>query len=179
MRWLLIALVACSSPKQRVEPPAPATPDAMNDAPIAVDATSSTLLVPDAARQIVTVTTTDGCGFILDFVYFDTQSSTLGERQRPALDANAELLVCGIKEGITKIEVQGHADDKEKDALRLSEDRAVHVANYLTSKGVPASALSIVGYGNAFPVDKRKTAAARAKNRRVGLLILERKHDDE
>jgi outer membrane protein OmpA-like peptidoglycan-associated protein len=181
MRWLLIALVACSSPKQRVEPPAPVTPDAMPDAmidAIAVDAARSTMLVPDAARQRVIVTTTDGCGFILDFVYFDSNSSVVSERQRPALDANAELLVCGIEEGITKIEVQGHADDKEKDALRLSEDRAVHVANYLTRKGVPASALSIVGYGNAFPIDQRKTAAARAKNRRVGLLILERKRDE-
>jgi outer membrane protein OmpA-like peptidoglycan-associated protein len=181
MKRLLVALAACSSPGQHVAPPVPPPPPgAAVDAGIALDATSTTTLVPDASTQgVVVITDTDGCGFILDFVYFDQNSSQLTDRQRPVLEANASLLACAVRElGIVKVEVQGNADDKEADPLRLSEDRAVRVANYLTTKGVPASALKIVGYGSEFPIDKRKTAAARAKNRRVGFLILERKPID-
>ena len=178
----MLALAACSGP-QRAEPPPPPR-DAASDAPALdaapSDAFISTLLVPDdAAKGRVIVTESDGCGFVLDMIYFAPGSAELQAHQQPAADAVAALLVCALDDsGITKLEIQGHADDKERDPQRLSEERAVHIANFLTSKGVPSKILVVVGYGNKFPIDRRKTAAARAKNRRVGFLILERKRED-
>jgi outer membrane protein OmpA-like peptidoglycan-associated protein len=178
MRSFVFVLVACSSAPPRAEPPPKIVVDAAI-ATVVIDTASTSLLVPDAATTgRIIVTETDQCGFILDFLYFDSNSSEVAPRQQPILDATAVQLACGVKdEGITKIEVQGHADDKERDPLRLSEDRALKVANALASKGVPAGVLVPVGYGSSAPMDAKKTAAARAKNRRVGFLILQRKAD--
>ena len=43
----------------------------------------------------------------------------------------------------------------------------------LIKKGVEAERLQAVGYGDTRPLDKRKTAEARAKNRRVEFIIVE------
>jgi flagellar motor protein MotB len=40
-------------------------------------------------------------------------------------------------------------------------------------KGVEPDRLQAVGYGDTHPIDKRKTAEARAKNRRVEFIIVE------
>ncbi|MBA3501083.1 MAG: OmpA family protein [Myxococcota bacterium] len=176
--------VACSS-SQRAEPPVYRTIDAAPldapaDAAAPGDAFVTTLIPADAStRGRVVVTSSDGCGFVLDQIYFAPGSSEIQTHQRPAADGVAALLVCALEDsGITKLEVQGHADDKERDPKRLSEERAVSIANFLTSKGVPPAILVVVGYGNTFPVDRRKTPAARAKNRRVAFLILDRRQED-
>jgi outer membrane protein OmpA-like peptidoglycan-associated protein len=51
--------------------------------------------------------------------------------------------------------------------LRLSQQRADAVRAYLVSKGVPADALTAVGYGTQHPVATNGTAAGRAQNIRV------------
>ena len=186
MRALLALLAACSG-GQHTEPPPPRAADASIDAvrPDAAppgDAFESVLL-PDAdtSRGRVVVTDSDGgCGgmIVLDLIYFAPGSSEIQPHQESAATTVAEVIACVLEEGsITKLEIQGHADDKERDPLRLSEDRALRIANLLTSKGVDPKILKIVGYGSAFPLDRRKTAAARAKNRRVAFLILERRQD--
>jgi outer membrane protein OmpA-like peptidoglycan-associated protein len=184
-RAVLACLVAaCSSPQRAERPPA----DAARDATLAInappaDAFVTRLIPPDApARGTVIVTTSDGgeCGFmILDLLYFESGKAELRAHQQPMADAIAKAIECATRDGsITKIEVQGHADDKERDPQRLSEERAVLVANFLASRGVKASILVPVGYGAASPIDHKKTERARAKNRRVMFLILERRKDD-
>jgi outer membrane protein OmpA-like peptidoglycan-associated protein len=178
--------VACSS-SQRAEQPVQriAIDAALLDAPVDAappgDAFVTTLIPPDAStRGRVIVTESDGCGMVLDMIYFAPGSSEIQAHQQPATDGVAALLVCALEDsGITKLEVQGHSDDTERDPQRLSEERAVRIANFLTSKGVPSKILVVVGYGNKFPIDRKKTPAARAKNRRVAFLILERRKDDE
>ena len=183
MRSLLVLAVACSGgqhTEQPVQRPADAAIDAARpDAAPPGDAFVSVLL-PDAdtsGQGRVIVTDSDGeCGvmMVLDRIYFQPGTSELQAHQQPVLDAVAQALACAGG-SISKLEIQGHADDKERDPLRLSEDRAVRVANLLATKGVDPKILKVAGYGNAFPIDKKKTALARAKNRRVDFLILERK----
>lgn len=186
LAWLVIACAACSSPQRAEPPPANAPPGDASVAEPAADAAAAprdalatALLPPDAASgPVVIVTESDPCGLVMDKVYFAPGSSEIQPHQRQAADEMATMLVCMLKDtSITKLEVGGHADDTERDPQRISEERAVRIANLLVAKGLPARILKVVGYGNAQPIDRRKTAAARAKNRRVEFLILERARD--
>jgi outer membrane protein OmpA-like peptidoglycan-associated protein len=69
------------------------------------------------------------------------------------------------------ISVNGHTDDVGSDAynLKLSERRAQAVRDYLVQAGLPAEILSVEGHGKSLPLVRGTTDAARAKNRRVEL----------
>ncbi len=184
-RASVLALVtACSSHAPREAPVRAVTPDASAPPADAAadaaprDAVATTLLPVDAAPTVI-VTTSDECGLVLDRIYFPDGSSAISAAQKPVLDAAADMLACLVKKGeILKFEVQGHADDREKDPQRVSDERAMTVANALLARGVPATAMAVVGYGSSQPLDRKKTAAARAKNRRVDFLILQRPKSD-
>ena len=47
-------------------------------------------------------------------------------------------------------------------------------SDYLVGKGVSADALDAIGFGEIRPLEKARTRAARAKNRRVEFKIIER-----
>lgn len=68
-----------------------------------------------------------------------------------------------------KLDIDGHTDNTgkpDKNQL-LSESRAKAVVTYLKSKGVDETKLIATGYGQDKPLVDNKTAAGRAKNRRV------------
>lgn len=179
---ILVTIAACSSPAPPT-PAKPATPpaipvDAATDAP-ATDAPRITAddlppLVPEPRGRVV-VTTSDPCGLVLDQVFFPFGSAMPGPSSSAVLDANAAFLVCLEKEGDQLVlEVSGHTDDREPDALTLSESRASVIRNELIRRGVNPAWLTTQGYGPAQPIDRAKTERARAKNRRVELLVLKR-----
>ena len=72
-----------------------------------------------------------------------------------------------------KLVVEGHTDNQGTKEFnqKLSEDRAANVKNYLIERGVAAERLSSVGSAFDKPIADNKTAAGRAKNRRVDLII--------
>lgn len=72
------------------------------------------------------------------------------------------------------ISVNGHTDDVGSEAYnqKLSERRAQAVRDYLVQAGLPAGILSVQGYGKSVPRVPGSTDAARAKNRRVELGIV-------
>lgn len=72
-----------------------------------------------------------------------------------------------------KVQIDGHTDSQGDDAKNqtLSENRAASVKAYLVSKGVDEGRLSSTGYGETKPVADNKTAAGRAKNRRVEMTL--------
>jgi len=69
------------------------------------------------------------------------------------------------------ISVNGHTDDVGSDAynLKLSERRAQAVRNYLVQAGLSPEILSVEGHGKSLPLVRGTSEAARAKNRRVEL----------
>jgi chemotaxis protein MotB len=80
-----------------------------------------------------------------------------------------------------KVRVEGHTDDQPitrsqwLNNLHLSAMRAMEVANYLTGHaGLKAEDVSLAGYAQHRPAVEGADDAARAKNRRVEILLLER-----
>ena len=57
---------------------------------------------------------------------------------------------------------------------KLSERRAISVKDYLESKGINATRMTAMGYGEAQPVASNDTDTGRAQNRRVELIVLDR-----
>jgi outer membrane protein OmpA-like peptidoglycan-associated protein len=69
--------------------------------------------------------------------------------------------------------VEGHTDStgKPETNMKLSQARAETVRGYLVDGGIPAGQIRAVGVGQDRPVADNKTAAGRAKNRRVEVIL--------
>ena len=67
------------------------------------------------------------------------------------------------------VEVQGHTDSRGADEynMRLSDERANAVREYLIQQGIPAARMTARGYGETRPIESNRTSAGRAANRRV------------
>lgn len=99
-------------------------------------------------------------------VNFASGSAIIAEDSKPLLDSLSAIAVRCVN---YRVEVGGHTDT-QGDAFanqHLSERRAQAVADYLVGKGVPATQLSVLGYGESKPLDTSATTAADAKNRRI------------
>jgi len=105
---------------------------------------------------------------ILEGVNFLTNKAVLLENAKRILDYVATSLIAHPE---VNVEIGGHtdADGSEKYNLKLSEQRAKAVLDYLVEKGVPATQLTSKGYGEAQPTADNTTDEGKAKNRRVEL----------
>jgi outer membrane protein OmpA-like peptidoglycan-associated protein len=101
---------------------------------------------------------------------FATDSATLSGNLTNDLRAVANSLV---RYPNSTIEVIGHTDNVGEAAYNqdLSQRRAFAVANVLRSSGVPAGRIATIGRGEDAPVATNQTAAGRAMNRRVEIII--------
>lgn len=70
---------------------------------------------------------------------------------------------------IDSVRVEGHTDSVGSDAynMRLSDQRANSVRNYMVDHGYPAEKVTAVGMGEGSPIADNATKAGRAQNRRV------------
>jgi len=105
---------------------------------------------------------------ILRGVNFATAKAVLLDDSRLILDRVAASLTAHPD---VRIEVAGHTDSQGTDAynLKLSEQRANAVRNYLIEMGVDADRLVARGYGETRPIADNNTPEGRAENRRVEL----------
>ena len=73
----------------------------------------------------------------------------------------------------TNIEIQGHTDSRgtEEYNMGLSLRRANAVRDYLVSKGIDGSRMTVKGYGESAPAYTNDTPEGMAQNRRVEFLI--------
>ncbi len=101
-------------------------------------------------------------------IFFDHDKSNLKSESFSELNR----VVKTLKENPhLKVEIAGHTDNtgSEKYNLKLSDQRAKAVMEYLLDNGCRVDNLSFNGYGQTKPVDTNKTNAGRANNRRVEL----------
>ncbi|MCC6256717.1 MAG: OmpA family protein, partial [Chitinophagaceae bacterium] len=109
--------------------------------------------------------------FILEDCNFETGKADLEPESYAVLD---ELVSYLNRKDDERIEIGGHTDNVGSKAsnLKLSEDRANTVRDYLISKGIDPSRLEAKGYGMSVPIDDNKTESGRAANRRTEVKIL-------
>ncbi|WP_199608905.1 peptidoglycan-associated lipoprotein Pal [Flocculibacter collagenilyticus] len=102
-------------------------------------------------------------------VYFDFDKATVSGEFAELLQAHADFLV---KNDSVKVLIEGHADERGTPEynIALGERRAKAVSQYLQNLGVMNSQISIVSYGEEKPLDKSRSEAAFAKNRRAVLV---------
>lgn len=126
---------------------------------------------PDEAPSRVVVTRT--ALEIQDRIFFDLGRANIQAQSFPILEELARVIL--DHPHIERIRVEGHTDDVGSDAvnLRLSQQRAEAVRDFLVQQGVEASRLEAVGYGESRPIDTNRTERGRARNRRVEFTILE------
>jgi len=111
---------------------------------------------------------------IMDKIYFLSGSSKIDvTKSAPILDQVAQILI--QNNWLKRIEIQGHTDDRGKDAynMDLSQRRSAAVKAYLAQQGVAAIRLQANGYGETKPIESNDTRLGRAANRRVEFVILE------
>lgn len=129
-----------------------------------------------AADGVELVQTPEGYAFrVAGGVLFSPGSNTLSDQGKRTLTELATQL------GGRRVRVEGHTDDQPiqrsqwRTNLRLSMERAMVVADFLTDNaGLKADHVAVAGYSQYRPAAQGVDEAARAKNRRVEILMLDR-----
>jgi outer membrane protein OmpA-like peptidoglycan-associated protein len=103
-----------------------------------------------------------------DHLKFEFDKADLQPSDKELLARIAGILVTSHDYTIS---VNGHTDDVGSDAYnqKLSERRAQSVRDYLVQAGLSPEILSVEGHGKSLPLVRGTSDAARAKNRRVEL----------
>jgi chemotaxis protein MotB len=107
--------------------------------------------------------------------FFESGSATVRPDSLDAISRLAEVL----RQRQENLRIEGHTDNVPIHNLHfasnweLSTTRATEMIRLLiTQFGLPASHLSAAGYGEFHPVSSNDTAAGRAQNRRLDIVIL-------
>ena len=103
-------------------------------------------------------------------VRFDTNKSTLTATAKTNLD---KLIPVFKEYADTNIMIYGYTDStgSAEYNLKLSQERATSVKNYLVSKGLASTRFSTSGMGIADPIATNDTPEGRSQNRRVEFAI--------
>jgi len=122
---------------------------------------NSILQTKDSARGLI-VNMSD--------VLFDTGQSSLKPGAREKL---AKISGIVLAHPSLSLEAEGHTDSvgSESTNLRLSENRANSVREFLIGQGIAGSSIGSRGFGEDQPVSTNDTSAGRQQNRRVELVV--------
>lgn len=109
----------------------------------------------------------DGCRISIDQKVFFAVGKSQVEVQSFGLLNDVSTLLKLHPE--IKLEIGGHTDSQGSKAynLGLSQRRVDAVMIYLRGRGIAAERLTARGYGESTPIESNRSAAGRAKNRRV------------
>lgn len=109
----------------------------------------------------------------LQNIFFDFAKADLRPESFPELDRVLKLL---NENPNMKIEISGHTDSDGSDELnrKLSDNRAISVMNYITSKNISTNRITAKGYGETKPIAENDTDENKQLNRRVEFTVLEK-----
>ncbi len=128
---------------------------------------------PPATEELVELTAeeADIVREAFENLEFETGKAVIRDESKGMLIELANLL---RKQSSYRLRLDGHTDNVGSEAsnLKLSQDRAQAVKQYLGSRGVGATRILTEGYGASRPVDTNTTAEGRQRNRRVEMKII-------
>ena len=107
-------------------------------------------------------------------INFGSGQTSLSSKNKEMLDGAIDQLMASD----ANIRVVGHADGtpvlrgNHRSNWDLSQSRANSAAKYLKSKGIDAARIEAVGMAHTKPIAPQNTAAGRAMNRRVEVILL-------
>ncbi|MBN2038287.1 MAG: OmpA family protein, partial [Chitinispirillaceae bacterium] len=131
-------------------------------------------------RSALIQVTTDARGTIISMsdILFETNKANLTTDLKTSLAKIAGILIVFKN---SKVVIEGHTDNTgtEEYNQKLSEARAENVMNFLIEQGVDAERLTAVGYGLRNPIADNSTKEGRQKNRRVDLIVQEKKQEED
>jgi len=102
--------------------------------------------------------------------HFAFNSAKLTPEGEAILDQAAAVME---KNPSIHVRIEGNTDSVGSDAynMKLGQRRADSAESYLVSRGISASRLSTVSFGESKPIASNDTAEGRAQNRRVDLVV--------
>ncbi|MDE0012322.1 MAG: OmpA family protein [Candidatus Poribacteria bacterium] len=111
-------------------------------------------------------------------ILFETGKATLSSEGKALLDAIAEEVLLNTHYADYAVRVEGHTDNapiggSELRNWNLSTERAIAAVKYLqVHTGVNAQRLAATGYAFYQPIDTTDTPEAKAKNRRIEIILV-------
>jgi outer membrane protein OmpA-like peptidoglycan-associated protein len=107
----------------------------------------------------------------LNNIFFVQSKAEILPESQPELERLLKLL---NENATLEIELGGHTDNQGSSAanLKLSEDRALAIVNYLLEHGINKKRLTSKGYGGTKPIASNASVDTRQKNRRVEITIM-------
>lgn len=108
-------------------------------------------------------------GFVALYINFDTGKSDIKPESKGIIDQIAALLQAHPE---LKVSIEGHTDNvgTPQNNKTLSLQRAKSVMNAVVQKGIAATRLTAVGWGQEKPIADNRSEEGRAKNRRVEIV---------
>jgi peptidoglycan-associated lipoprotein len=99
-------------------------------------------------------------------IHFDYDRADIREEDAKVLDANADWLKAQADRLIL---IEGHCDERGTNEYNtaLGDRRAKATMNYLVSRGVKSSRITVISYGEERPACAQHAADCWAKNRRA------------
>jgi peptidoglycan-associated lipoprotein len=160
--------VACggkAAPEEPAPQPAePAAEPAPATAPVDDSAERERLekerMAREAAEKARTITAD-----LAAMINFDYDQAVVRQADQATLDRKAAIMAANPS---VKIRIAGHADERGSDEynLALGNRRAAAAKRYLENKGVDASRIDVVSYGEERPLNPGNDETAYAQNRR-------------
>jgi peptidoglycan-associated lipoprotein len=159
--------VACggkAAPEEPAPQPEPAAEPAPTPAPADDSAERERLEKERLAREAAERARTVGAD-LAAMINFDYDQAVVRQADQATLDRKAAILAANP--GV-KIRIAGHADERGSDEynLALGNRRAAAAKRYLENKGVDASRIDVVSYGEERPLNPGSDETAYAQNRR-------------
>jgi outer membrane protein OmpA-like peptidoglycan-associated protein len=116
----------------------------------------------------------DKYSYRLNDILFEINSDKLDNVQIKELEVTIKTIRAAMNEGGEKtftLWINGHADSSEKNAKRLSNDRAKTIKEEIVKLGLTEGTLITKGYGTTRPLTSSKTDAEKRRNARVEFKI--------
>ncbi|MBN4061738.1 OmpA family protein [Bacteroidales bacterium AH-315-I05] len=112
-----------------------------------------------------------GKSVVLNNIFFEFGNYELTSESQHELESIHNIM----QENPTiKVEISGHTDNKSSNSfnLKLSENRAKAVVDFLITKGISEERLTYIGHGETKPIASNETEDGRQSNRRTEFQIL-------